>query len=125
MRRLGCLRWLRRLRYLRCLQRLRWLRRLQCLRWLRWLRCLWGLRWLRWFRRFRRLRWFRRLRIAAEVEHAQEAFKRSPAALRPSRIAFMGALLGFTGTHFPLALALLGLLSANVLFVRTHPLGIE
>jgi len=34
----------------------------------------------------------------------------------------MGPLLGFTGTHFTLAFALLGLLSANVLFVRARPL---
>ena len=38
----------------------------------------------------------------------------------------MGPLLGFTGTHFPLAFALPGLLSANILFVRTHAiLGVE
>ena len=71
----------------------------------------------------RRLRW---LRHVEEVETPHEAFERAPAALQPSRVGFMGPLLGFTGTHFPLAFALPGLLSANLLFVRTHAiLGVE
>jgi len=62
----------------------------------------------------------RRLRFAEEVEPSHEAFERALPPVQPSRIAFEGALLGFTGTHFPLARARLSLSSANVLFVRTH-----